>query len=94
MENQKKVIYDENQLLDHFFKKTISSIFEIPSQGPNSYDSNKVTLENELEKYRTIKITSQDKVELLNELNKIVLRIQDFSIAGMFLCNTSYLCDK
>ena len=85
METKKRVIYDEKQLLDHFLQKTIASIFEIPTQGKNGFNTNKVTLENELDKYLTTKITAQNKEFVFSEMNKINARIQDLSVVGQLI---------
>jgi len=82
MEKKNRIIHNEQQLLDHFLQKSIESIFDIPTQGRNTYDTNKVTLENELDKYTTSKITTIDKNNLFSEMNKIIARIQDFSVVG------------
>jgi len=84
MENNKtRIIYNEKQLFDHFLQKTIESIFDIPTQGRNTFDSNKVTLENELDKYTSSKISNIEKNHVLTEMNKIIARIQDFSVVDL-----------
>jgi len=90
MESKKRVIYDEKQLLDHFLQKTLESMFEIPTKGKNGFNTNKVTLENELNKHITTKITTQDREFLFSEMNKINARIQDLSVVGKK--NLTILC--
>ncbi len=82
MEKKNRIIHNEQQLLDHFLQKSIESVFDIPTQGRVGYDANKVTLENELDKYTSSKITNIDKNNLFTEMNKIIARIQDFSVVG------------
>ena len=81
MEGRRRVL-DEKQLLEHFLEKTVASLFEIPTQGRSNYSSSKVALESEVDKYLNQKISQRDKDLLFSEMNKIVGRIQDFSVAG------------
>lgn len=82
MEGGRRRVLDEKQLLEHFLEKTVASLFEIPTQGRNNYSSNKVALESEVDKYLNSKISQREKDLLFNEMNKVVGRIQDFSVAG------------
>ena len=82
MENKRQGIKDDKQLLDQFLQRTIASMFEIPSLGKNNFSSNKFALEAEIDKHLGARITPLDKDDLFKQFDKVITRIQDFSVVG------------